>query len=320
MTDTLIIILSVLAALAILYIILLYVSTVFLINTAIDRKEPKLLTKIKTRVIGSPKTAAFMNEIIIAGKRLAERECEAVAVKAYDGVKLVGHIYRAESPKRIMIAMHGWRSSWSQDFGTIAEFWKDSGCTVIYAEQRGQNASGGKYMGFGITERRDVLAWINYANKKFGTDMPLYLAGVSMGASTVLMSAEFELPANVRGIVADCGFTNPDEIWKYVVRKNLGVSYKLRRKLAFYIYKRRTGFHPDSASTVEAVGKGRVPILFIHGEDDNFVPVEMTLKNYEACTSPKSLLIVPEANHGMSHYKDRQRYETAFSEFWRAYD
>ncbi len=320
MTDEILIAVGIIAAVAVIYILILYFSSLFLINVAIGRKEPKLLPKIKKKMLGSPKTAAFMNEIIISGQKLAERECERVAINAYDGVRLVGHIYHAEAPKRVIIAMHGWRSSWSQDFGTIAEFWKNSGCTVIYAEQRGQNESGGKSMGFGITERRDCISWINYSNKIFGTSLPTYLAGVSMGATSVLMAAEFDLPANVAGIIADCGFTNPDDIWRHVVRKNLGVSYKLRRRMAFFIYKRKTGVCPNSSSTIRAMEKCRVPVLFIHGDEDSFVPPEMTLMNYEACRAEKRLLIAPGANHGMSHYVDRERYENAFIDFFKDFD
>ena len=110
--------------------------------------------------------------------------------------------------------MHGWRSSWSHDFGLIADFWRNNHCSVLYAEQRGQNNSGGDHMSLGLLERYDCLAWTNWINEKTGKSIPIYLAGVSMGATSVLMASELELPDNVFGIAADSAFTSLHAIWK----------------------------------------------------------------------------------------------------------
>lgn len=166
--------------------------------------------------------------------------------------------------------MHGWRSSWRKDFGAMADFFHKNNCSVLYAEQRGQNNSGGDYMGFGVVERYDCLHWINWANSYCGTDLPVYLAGVSMGASTVLMTAGLELPSNVHGIIADCGYTSPDEIWGHVVKDNLHMSYNvIRQSIAQDIFKKKiklkNGRFQYKFSKMYIIKKYKKRLIYIFG-------------------------------------------------------
>lgn len=141
-----------------------------------------------------------------------------------------------------------------------------------------------------------------------------------MGATTVLMAAGLDLPENVKGIMADCGFTSARDIWQHVAEKNLHMHYRIHGPIANRLCKARIQMRPDACSTVEALAQCRVPVLFAHGAQDRFVPVEMTYENYRACAAPKRLLIVPSADHGMSHFLEKERYETAMEEFWRDCD
>ena len=216
--------------------------------------------------------------------------------------------------------MHGWRGSWHKDFGLVADSYRAEGCSVLYAEQRGQNNSGGEYMGFGLTERYDCVDWVNAANKEHGGKLPVYLCGVSMGATTVLMAAGLDLPENVRGIIADCGFTSPAAIWKHVANNNLHITYGIRSVFADMLFREKNMVGLDDYSTVEALQNTNIPVLLIHGSDDHFVPVEMTYENYKACRSPKELLIVPGADHGMSYYVETEKYEATVRDFWAKHD
>lgn len=114
-----------------------------------------------------------------------------------------------------------------------------------------------------------------------------------MGATTVLMTAGLKLPDNVKGIVADCAFTSPQAIWKQVVENNLHMPYSIHAAAASDLCKKRINMSSQGYSTVEAMRHCKIPVLFIHGTDDKFVPVEMTCENYKACASEKELLIVP---------------------------
>ena len=298
-----------------------YLTTKFLMKVAMDRDEPKVMQYAEKKFAGTTAVNAdFLKTIDESAEKLAQKEHTVVEITAADGVKLVGHWFPHPHPQRIVIGMHGWRSSWCRDFGMIADFWTANGCSVLLAEQRGQGNSGGEYMGFGQTECHDCLEWIQWASRQYDEELPVYLGGVSMGATTVLMAAGLDLPECVHGIVADCGFTTPYAIWKHVAHKNLHLSFGLRGPVADRLYRSRLQIGSEDYSTVEALRRTKVPVLLVHGEDDHFVPVEMTYENYEACASPKRMLIIPGADHGMSYYLAKDAYEEAVRNFWRDFD
>ena len=246
---------------------------------------------------------------------------ERVELTARDGTPLVGHLRRSREPKRFIIAMHGWRSSWYKDFGAVADFWYGNGCDVLYAEQRGQGESGGDIMAYGLLERYDCAGWAAWAAERCGGEekKPIYIAGVSMGATTVLMAAGLpEVQAKVRGVMADCGFTSPEAIWRHVSENKYHIPYGFWKKQITRLSAARLGCAPGAYSTVDAMRETTLPALFVHGLDDRFVPPSMTRENYEACAAPlKRLLLVPGARHAMSYLVARDEYERAMLDFWR---
>lgn len=294
--------------------------TKYMVNVALDREVPKHISGAEQKLSGSEFSKELLQTLRNAGEALAARGGETVERTARDGTRLVGHWFGQEDAERIIVAMHGWRSSWCNDFGIVADFWFENGCSVIFAEQRGQGESGGEYMGFGLLERHDCLEWVNWVNERVGEDMPVYLCGVSMGASTVLMAAGLELPRNVRGIIADCGYTSPEAIWKHVAKDNLGLSYGTRSAAANDLCRKKIQVGIDDYSCVDAMQECEVPVLFVHGTDDRFVPIEMTYENYKACAAPKRLFVVPGAEHGMSYLVNRAGYEETVKRFWQEFD
>ncbi len=297
-----------------------YVTTELWVRTALDREEPEIMKRTGSRIAGGMKNADFERKCMAASQMLAERAHETVKIAGGDGVGLTGHFYPCENAKRVIIAFHGWRSSWNYDYGLIADFWHENNCSVLYAEQRGQNNSGGEHMGFGLTERYDCAEWVNWAICRCGKNLPIYLAGISMGAATVLMASDLPMHENVCGIMADCGFTSPKAIWKHVARHNLHMIYGVRGAIADFMCKRKIRMSSEEYSATDALKRTKIPVLFVHGTDDRFVPVEMTYENYKACTSPKRLLIVPGADHAMSYYVNPHEYEKAVLEFWNDFD
>lgn len=300
-------------------------ATKYLVRIALDREAPTSVQKAKVKLAGSEEHKVLLDKLEEAAQKLENTETETVEITARDGEKLVGHWQTCENPERIIVAMHGWRSSWTKDFGAVADSWHENNCNVLYAEQRGQNDSGGEYMGFGLLERYDCLDWVNWVNEqglnKHGDkELPIYLCGVSMGATTVLMAAGLELPDNVCGILADCGFTSPHEIWKHVAENNLHVSYNLCGNIANMLCRQKLHVGAKDYSTIDAMKECKVPVLFIHGTEDSFVPVEMTYENFKACAAPKRLFVVPGAGHGMSFFLDQEGYEAAVVQFWNDYN
>lgn len=294
--------------------------TKYFMRVALDREGPKSVKKAIDNVSGSTFSGDAFERINNAATKLEEMSTKTVEITSYDGEKLVGHLLESKNSKRIIIAMHGWRSCWSKDFGIITPFWQEKDCTILFAEQRGQGQSGGEYMGFGLTERFDCFEWIKWVIDNVSDTLPIYLVGISMGASTVLMTAGLDLPKNVHGIMADCGFTSPHDIFKHVSEKNLHLSYGIIGRLAVDICKKKIQVGTKDYSTLEAMQCCKVPVLFVHGTDDTFVPIWMTYENYKACVAPKKLLVVPGAQHGMSYLVDTQSYQTASVEFWQKFD
>lgn len=294
--------------------------TCYLVKMAVDRQMPAApagLTRAAIR--GSGCTQSFLHKLEQTGKALQGMPHKRVTIKARDGETLIGHFFTCPNPKRLILGMHGWRSSWCGDFGMIAPFLLKEGCCLLLPEQRGQGESGGSFMGLGVLERHDCVRWANYLAGLY-PHLPLYLAGVSMGAATVLMSTELALPGTVRGLIGDCGFTSPQDICRHVVKDNLHLSYSLRGPVAHQLCKRKNRAGLSGCSAPKALAKSRLPVLLIHGSDDRFVPVGMTYENYKACGGPKHLLIVPGADHGMSYYKDPVSYEQALRQFFFLYD
>lgn len=297
-----------------------YFALKTLVRTALDRKMPPIMEHNRKKISSADYDMEFIRQVKESAALLAEKSHESVITYGKDGTVLVGHWFPAENAERIIIAMHGWRSSWNSDFGMISDFLHNNHCSVLYAEQRGQNNSGGDTMGFGMTERFDCLSWIDWVSQHFGTELPIYLCGVSMGATTVLMAADLDLPDNVHGIMADCGFTSPYDIWKHIANHNLHLPYGINGRLIDFLCERKIQYRSTDCSTIEALKHTKVPVIFAHGKNDHFVPVEMTLQNYDACVSPKKLLIVPGADHGMSYFLAKDEYEKNVMEFWKAFD
>ena len=298
-----------------------YAVTRLMLSFAIDRKDPPQFEKRREAFAGSDELKRIFAEQKENAEKLVSLPHEEIAIEGFDGTRLVGHYFQNEGAKRTVIAFHGWRSAWYRDFAAVYDFWFRNNCNVLFVEQRGQKGSSGDYMGFGLLERFDCQSWVNYLTAREDTVTPLYLAGVSMGASTVLMASGLNLPDCVHGILADCGFTSPYAIWKYVTEKNLHLPFTgFRAMVASDICRRKLNNSDSRYSCEDALKCCRVPVLFVHGAADKFVPVTMTYKNYLACASEKRLVIVPGADHGMSYLVERDRYEKEVIDFFAACD
>lgn len=244
-----------------------------------------------------------------------DMEYEPVSIVSHDGLKLFGKVYASGAATPWLILFHGYRSRAERDFCGGLRFGVESGYNVLLVDQRAHGRSEGKCLSFGVLERRDCLSWVNFVVSRAGEGAKIVLYGMSMGAATVLMAAGLKLPENVVGIVADCGYTAPEAIIKTVIRKyHLPVFpiYPLIR-LGGRLF---GGFDLEEASAARAMDECDIPVLFIHGGDDRFVPCDMGRENYAHCRSAgKELLIVPGAGHGMSYMVDKTAYLTAVSTF-----
>ncbi len=240
---------------------------------------------------------------------------EDLCVSSFDGLKLYAKFYEFAPGAPIELMFHGYRGDADRDLSGGVQRCRRLGRSALIVDQRACGRSEGNVITFGINERKDCLTWLELMQKRFGPDQKIILTGISMGAATVMMAGGEKLPENVIGILADCGFHSPKEIIKTVIRQ-----MKLPADLLYPFVKLGAKifghFDLEETTPEEAVKNCRVPVIFYHGEADDYVPCEMSRICYESCVSRKRLVTVPGAGHGLSYPKDMDGYVAAAREFF----
>ena len=253
--------------------------------------------------------------IISLIKEIDSLAYESIFITAFDGGKLYARYYHVCDGAPLQIQFHGYRGSAFRDFCGGQKLARESGHNILLVDQRAHGKSGGSTITFGINERFDCLSWVNYALDRFGKETPIILSGVSMGASTVLMASELDLPENIIGIIADSPYSSPEEIIRKVCREDMGLPPALA--MFFIRLGARVFGHFDlkSADVVNAVGHTKIPILLLHGESDRFVPCDMSKKIAENASGRVIRETFPGAGHGISYIIDPDRYSIIVNRF-----
>ncbi len=233
------------------------------------------------------------------------------------GHKLKGYFLPAKNKSDVFVFLsHGYRSGGKGEFELITKFYHDKGYNILIIDHQAHGESEGKYIGFGYHEHFDGLKWLDFLIEKFGNDIQIILHGISMGCATVtMMGASNTLPENVKMIIADCGYTSAYDEFIHNAK-----TYHLPARpfldIANFFNKKISGYDFKDANPLESVKNAHTPILFIHGDKDDFVPTEMVYKLYNAYTGKyKDLLIIEGARHAQSYATDSYRYENKVTEF-----
>jgi hypothetical protein len=222
----------------------------------------------------------------------------------------------AAGKKKAVICFHGYTSKGMSDYIGLSDYYLKRGYAMLLPDARAHGESEGEYIGFGCLDRKDALVWIHWLIQEVGEDVEIVLHGTSMGGATVLMTSGLELPAQVKGIVSDCGFTSPKEVFTHVLNSMYHLPAFPVIQGADIMNKKLAGYGMDECNAKREVAHAKVPILFIHGSNDTFVPTHMCNEIYDCCASPKKKLIVEGAAHAESYYKDTEKYEQALNEFF----
>ena len=240
---------------------------------------------------------------------------ERFTIQSFDGLTLHGTFYEYAPGAPMELMFHGYRGSAERDMSGGVQRCFRLGRSALIVDQRCSRESGGNVITFGIREYKDCLRWVDFAVEHFGKNVKIILTGISMGASTVMMAAGEPLPENVIGVLADCGYNSPKAIIHEVLRQ-----MKLPPKLCYPFVKlaaRIYGhFDLEENSPEEALKRAKVPVIFFHGEADDFVPCWMSRVCFDACVSRKKLVTVPGAGHGLSYPTDMEGYLIAVREFF----
>lgn len=282
------------------------------------------------RIFYSPRGKVEEEFPIPHGKAYAERRDQLVAwvkgarelphtdvsITSCDGLKLCGKYYEFKAGAPIEILFHGHKGSAERDLSGGVYRCLEVGHNALIIDHRAAGHSEGRVITFGIKERHDCIDWINFVIKNIDADAKIIITGISMGAATVLMMSAMDLPKNVVGVLADCGYTSSEDIIKKVMR-DMKLPANLLYPFARLGARLFGGFDPDAFSPIEAMKKCRLPIIFFHGDADSYVPCYMSEQNFEACASEKKRLVIIEgAEHGLCFPAAIKKYESELRDFF----
>ena len=244
---------------------------------------------------------------------LSARPFEPVSITSHDGLTLYGRYYHYADGAPLDLCFHGYRGTAIRDMCGGIRICYAHRHNVLLIDQRAHGKSEGHTITFGIKERLDCRDWVKYAVKRFGPHVRILLYGVSMGAATVLMASGLDLGPQVCGIVADSPYSAPAAI----IRKVCG-DMKLPPALAMPLVKLGAhlfgGFDLYEDDALRAVAHTKYPILILHGEDDRFVPCEMS-RALVAVNPSIELHTFPDAGHGISDIVHTDRYTEIVTRF-----
>lgn len=246
-----------------------------------------------------------------------ESDGQAVELIKPSGEVRRGYFF-ANKGHRYAIVCHGYTGNSAQMASSALKF-HELGYSVLTPDAVAHGESDGKYYGMGWLEREDILGWMD-SIIAHDPEAQIILFGISMGGATVMMVSGEELPSNVKCIIEDCGYSSVWDEFELQLETLFHLPPFPLLYMADLACRIRAGYGFKEASSVDQLQKATVPMLFIHGEDDTFVPYSMLDVVYEACASPeKEKLTIPGAGHGMAGSVDPDTYWSTISAFLEKY-
>lgn len=302
---------------SILVILILGLSFVgnYFYNLALNPDTPKDI------VFGTPEEAeATSGQVLDSDIQwlLTESNYTDETLTSFDNLNL--HAYKVlnqNDSNKWVITVHGYTSE-GINMSSYAKNYYDIGYNVLIPDLRSHGLSEGDYIGMGWDDRLDIIDWINTI-LEYNPNAEIVLHGVSMGAATVSMVSGEDLPSNVKAIVADCGYTSVWDEFAYQLDDLFSLPEFPILNVSSLVAKVRAGYFLGEASTLKQVAKSKTPILFIHGDEDDFVPYYMMEELYNDTSSEKEMLTIKNAGHAKASEVDPETYWTTVSNFTSKY-
>ena len=284
-------------------------------NLALNPDTPKDI------VFGTPEEASETSGQVLDTDiqwLLTESNYSDETINSFDNLKLHGYkVLNPNNSNKWVITVHGYTSE-GINMSSYAKNYYDMGYNVLIPDLRSHGLSEGDYIGMGWDDRLDIISWINNILED-NADAEIILHGVSMGAATVSMVSGEDLPSNVKAIVADCGYTSVWDEFAYQLDDLFSLPEFPILNVSSLVAKVRAGYFLGEASTLKQVAKSKTPILFIHGDEDDFVPYYMMEELYNATSSEKEMLTIKNAGHAKASEVDPETYWTTVSNFTSKY-
>ncbi|WP_297712150.1 alpha/beta hydrolase [Clostridium sp.] len=284
-------------------------------NLALNPNTPKDI------VFGTPEEAAATSGQVLdedISWLLNDSNYTDEYITSQDNLKL--HSYQVKnqtSSNKWVITVHGYTSE-GINMSSYAKKYYDNGYNVLIPDLRSHGLSEGHYIGMGWDDRLDIISWINYILNE-DPNAEIVLHGISMGAATVLMTSGEEIPSNVKAIIADCGYTSVWDEFAYQLDDLFSLPEFPILNVSSIVAKIRAGYFLGEASSIEQVKKSKTPILYIHGDQDDFVPYYMMEELYNATNSEKEMLTIKGAEHAKASEVEPETYWTTVNNFINKY-
>lgn len=309
-----------LALIIIILLITLYLLTSYIIFIFISRKFNNYPLASKLANINEL-LKPYKKEIDKGTKWVNNKDKEDIYIKSFDNLKLHGLLIKKSNPKGIFLEVHGYRSTPNRDLYPSCYNYYNMGYSILLIDQRCSGNSEGKYLTFGINESKDIISWIEYINKKY-PNIPIILAGISMGASTVCFSVELlNSNMNVKAVLVDSGFISAYNEIKYCLKHYFKIPAFLFIDMINIWCKLIAKYDLKKKNVIDSLNTKSIPLLLVHGEDDDFVPTNNSIDIYNSYKGDiKELVLFPNAQHGMSYLVDSKKYVNSIKDILKRID
>lgn len=289
----------------------------YLYDFAIERNEKDFMS--------SSEASGSAGEEVLPYEKWTFLKCKPVykTQTTKDGLKLKG-VYlenpaqKNKKTKQLIILVHGYTSRGIL-LRQYAQMFYQNGYDLFIPDARGHGMSEGDYIGFGWPDRIDLKNWIQQMVKQFDGKVDIALWGISMGGAEVMMTSGEKLPSQVKCIIEDCGYSSTAAELTYQLKQMFHLPSFPVIPLASWYTEMRDGYNFYESDAVSQLKKNHLPMLFIHGADDTFVPVEMVDEVYQATNGPKEKVIFKGASHGKSFQSDPEKYTKVVTDFLNQY-
>ena len=226
--------------------------------------------------------------------------------------KLHGTLFYSDKPsKKFVLGIHGYRMNSISEFARYVPLYHEMGYNFLAIDNCGAGESEGDFVSFGVQESADAIRWAKLLVDKFGQDIEILIYGLSLGgATTIIACGDKNLPSQVRCAIVDSPYSSfrAEEDYILSLLKLPTKIYPIFFGIINHVFKKNTGLNLKDASPIDSVKKAKVPILFIHGEDDIFVPCKFSKELSSACSTTSQLELFSNASHCQSFHWDPTRY------------
>ena len=292
----------------VLIVILLYIFISYVMFVCIFRVSRNKSFKIIDKNI--EKMLLPYKDIVDKGTAWVENQKKKyIDIKSFDGINLHAMFISHPKEKGVIILEHGYRSTKERDLYSSLYNYYNMGYSLLICDNRGCGKSGGKYITFGYYESRDLDKWVDYIYKRH--KCKILLAGISLGASSVLMVNN----KHVKGMLVDSGYTSAYHEIKYCIRHYFHILPFIFMPMICLYVRLLIGFRLKKCNVLINLGNINIPILFVHGMSDDFVPHQNTIQQYNFYNGKKEILLIPNATHGMGYLVDEETYLNKIKQF-----